>query len=50
MRVVLGHETKRSRKTAAEPIGVGFKAIKQFENALCHAFASRAHDRGVVFI
>ena len=26
MRKVLGHETTRSRKTAAEPIGVGFKA------------------------
>ncbi len=25
MRVVLGHEIKRSRKTAAEPMGVGFK-------------------------
>ena len=26
MRAVLGHETTRSRKTAAEPIGVGFNA------------------------
>jgi hypothetical protein len=26
MRAVLGHEITRSRKTAAEPIGVGFKA------------------------
>jgi hypothetical protein len=25
MRAVLGHEITRSRKTAAEPIGVGFK-------------------------
>jgi hypothetical protein len=25
MREVLGHEITRSRKTAAEPIGVGFK-------------------------
>jgi hypothetical protein len=25
MRAVLGHAIKRSRKTAAEPIGVGFK-------------------------
>lgn len=26
MRAVLGHEITRSRKTAAEPIGVNFKA------------------------
>jgi hypothetical protein len=29
MREVLGHEITRSRKTAAEPIGVGFKAPNQ---------------------
>jgi hypothetical protein len=29
MRVVLGHEIKRSRKTAAEPMGVGFKGTNE---------------------
>jgi len=29
MRAVLGHEITRSRKTAAEPIGVRYKAPKE---------------------
>jgi hypothetical protein len=43
MREVLGHEITRSRKTAAEPIGVSFKAPNQL--TLPHLIEARSTPR-----
>ena len=46
MRGVLGHETTRSRKTAAEPIGVGFKG----PNELTLPTSSKPDPRLIVLV
>jgi hypothetical protein len=46
MRAVLGHAIKRSRKAAAEPIGLGFKA----PNELTLSMSSKPDPRLIALV